>query len=560
MMENYRYLLTWIVRLNSLLNDGAGAAHLFILGFICSPLLFYAIQPLFKVFILKKGGNGTLYEKNRTGASVAVLCLCAGIGIGLLPISWIWPALSGYLLQSLSLMAIEIFLFLSFYLTLRGEKMPKKIFIPLAAAGFLAALFPMAVNVPSSLFLGGFPLFLALLLPLFVLKKPRRYEDFRALLISEGELILMALSFFVPLTELDILLWAAPVLFFLARAERFFPAAVFIPEAESGERPEIAEPEMAEVVESVAALDDENQLSSENFGQVTRKMNPFVPREFLNILNKESVMDLKLGDHVMQEMTIFFSDIRRFTELFEGLSPEDSFKFINSYLTRIVPVIEAHGGFVDKYIGDAILALYPQENGADMAVRTAIEIQRKILEYNTHRAKCGYRPLEIGIGLHTGNLMLGVVGVHNRMQNTVISDSVNLASRVESLTKAFNVSMAISGQTFQKLEHPESYMFRYLGNVKVKGKGEPTRVYEILDGINPEIMERKMRANRFFEEGIFSYSKKNYLEALNSFNKVLEILPNDGASIAYMQNCITKIDNHTAEREPTARRGINSSS
>jgi two-component system sensor histidine kinase ChiS len=131
------------------------------------------------------------------------------------------------------------------------------------------------------------------------------------------------------------------------------------------------------------------------------------------------------------------------------------------------------------------------------------------------------------------------------MQNTVISDSVNLASRVEGLTKAFNVSMAISGQTFQKLEHPESYMFRYLGNVKVKGKGEPTRVYEILDGINPEITERKMKANRFFEEGMFSYSKKNYIEALNNFNKVLDILPDDGASIAYMQNCMTKINTTT---------------
>jgi class 3 adenylate cyclase len=180
-----------------------------------------------------------------------------------------------------------------------------------------------------------------------------------------------------------------------------------------------------------------------------------------------------------------------------------------------------------------------------MAVRAAIEIQRRILEYNTHRAKCGYRPLEIGVGLHTGSLMLGVVGVHNRMQNTVISDSVNLASRVEGLTKAFNVSIAISGQTFQKLEHPESYMFRYLGNVKVKGKGEPTRVYEILDGIDVDITERKMKANRYFEEGMFSYSKKNYIEALSNFNRVLEILPDDGASIAYMQNCMLKLKTAT---------------
>jgi hypothetical protein len=99
-------------------------------------------------------------------------------------------------------------------------------------------------------------------------------------------------------------------------------------------------------------------------------------------------------------MTIFFSDIRQFTALFESLSPEQGLKFINSYLTRIVPVIEEYGGFVDKYIGDAIMALFPQANGADMAVRSAIEIQKRVQEYNIHRAKYNYRPLEIGIGIH----------------------------------------------------------------------------------------------------------------------------------------------------------------
>jgi two-component system sensor histidine kinase ChiS len=278
----------------------------------------------------------------------------------------------------------------------------------------------------------------------------------------------------------------------------------------------------------------------------TYKMNPFVPKEFLKLLNKESVMDLKLGDHHQQEMTIFFSDIRQFTELFESLSPEEGFKFINSYLTRIVPVIEEYGGFVDKYIGDAILALFPQSNGADMAVRSAIEIQKRVLEYNAHRAKCGYRPLEIGVGLHTGTLMLGVVGVYNRMQNTVISDSVNLASRIEGLTKAFGVSMAISGQTFQKLEHPESYMFRYLGNVKVKGRGEPTRVYEILNGISQKIMEKKMETNMYFEQGLFGFMQKKYDDALVCFDRVLEIIPDDKASLLYREHCMAKIHSEEA--------------
>jgi two-component system sensor histidine kinase ChiS len=236
-------------------------------------------------------------------------------------------------------------------------------------------------------------------------------------------------------------------------------------------------------------------------------------------------------------MTIFFSDIRQFTELIEYLSPEDSFKFINAYLTRIVPVIEHYGGFVDKYVGDSIMALFPQPNGADMAIQASIRIQKQLHDYNLHRAKLGYRPLETGVGIHTGTLILGVIGVHNRMQNTVISDAVNLASRIEGLTKAFGISMAISGQTFQKLEHPEDYMFRYLGNVKVKGKGEATRVYEILNGIDSQLLAQKMQTNRFFEQGLFSLVQKNYAEARDNFTKVLEILPDDLASAVYLEHC-----------------------
>jgi two-component system sensor histidine kinase ChiS len=253
------------------------------------------------------------------------------------------------------------------------------------------------------------------------------------------------------------------------------------------------------------------------------------------------VSELKLGDHIKQEMTIFFSDIRQFTELSENLTPEESFAFINSYLARIVPEISKNGGFVDKYIGDAILALFPQANGADMAVKAAISIQEKIQEYNIHRAKCGYRALSMGIGLHTGTLMVGVVGTKDRMQNTVISDAVNLASRVESLTKAFRVSLAISEETFKKLEDPGSYRYRFVAKVRVKGKSEPVSIFEIFDGINPALQKRKVEANRYFEQGMLDYYQKQYAEALTGFRKVLEVIPDDGAAAFYMDNCLANL-------------------
>jgi two-component system sensor histidine kinase ChiS len=277
-------------------------------------------------------------------------------------------------------------------------------------------------------------------------------------------------------------------------------------------------------------------------GENSDELSPFVPQAFLRILQRDSVADLRLGDHVEKEMTIFFSDIRQFSALMENLSTEESFKFINSYLSRIVPIITGNGGFVDKYIGDAIMALFPQSNGADQAVRSAIEIQKKIIEYNEHRAKMNYRPLSMGIGIHTGPLMMGVVGVEDRMQSTVISDAVNLASRIEGMCKAYNVSLVISGDTFKQLENPGAYMYRYLGAVKLRGKGVPIPFYEILDAVAPDILELKMKANRFFEEGMMSFRKKKYSEALLNFRKVLELLPEDGATLAYIGQCMVKLN------------------
>ncbi|MDR1178163.1 MAG: adenylate/guanylate cyclase domain-containing protein, partial [Spirochaetaceae bacterium] len=302
-----------------------------------------------------------------------------------------------------------------------------------------------------------------------------------------------------------------------------------------------AVPLAEDAIEMPLGFDDKEKkvLPEEDSGECS----PFVPQAFLKILNRVSVADLKLGDHVEKEMTIFFSDIRQFSSLMENLSTEESFKFINSYLSRIVPIISANGGFVDKYIGDAIMALFPQDNGADQAVRSAIEIQKKILEYNGHRAKMDYRPLSMGIGIHTGPLMIGVVGVEDRMQSTVISDAVNLASRIEGMCKAYNVSLVISGDTFKQLENPGAYMYRYLGAVKLRGKSMPIPFYEILDAVTPDILELKMKANRFFEEGMMSFRKKKYSEALLNFRRVLELLPEDGATLAYMGQCMAKLEN-----------------
>jgi two-component system sensor histidine kinase ChiS len=153
----------------------------------------------------------------------------------------------------------------------------------------------------------------------------------------------------------------------------------------------------------------------------------------------------------------------------------------------------------------------------------------------------GYRPISVGVGIHTGELMLGVIGVSDRMENTVISDAVNLGSRLQAITKAFNIPLVISEQAFKELEDPGMYKYRFIGKVKIRGKAEPIAVFEIFDGIAPELFDRKMKANTFFEQGMLAYYQKDFSDAIFYFKKVLEILPEDGASTFYFENCMAKV-------------------
>jgi predicted ATPase/class 3 adenylate cyclase/tRNA A-37 threonylcarbamoyl transferase component Bud32 len=255
--------------------------------------------------------------------------------------------------------------------------------------------------------------------------------------------------------------------------------------------------EIVNVLSSQAAISIENaklytevRQNESRLLQLNQAFERFVPSEFLRFLNKQSIVDVQLGDQVEQEMSVLFSDIRDFTTLSEQMNPEENFRFINSYLSRISPVIREHQGFIDKYIGDAIMALF--SGGADNAVKAGIAMLNKLVEYNQHRTNSGYKPIQIGIGINTGLLMLGTVGEPNRMDGTVISDAVNLASRTEGLTKNYGVSLLITHETFKRLRNPRDYAIRRIDEVKVKGKSEYVTIYEVFDADPPELKAAKL--------------------------------------------------------------------
>ncbi len=258
----------------------------------------------------------------------------------------------------------------------------------------------------------------------------------------------------------------------------------------------------------------------------------FVPNEFLALLGCNNLIDIRLGDAKERKMTVLFCDIRDFTTLCENLTPEQNFKFINSYLSQMEPVITHHGGFIDKYIGDAIMALFSGD--ADDAVNAAIAMLRRLDIYNGYRNNSGYRPIKIGIGLNTGTLILGTVGVEKRMDGTVISDAVNLSARIENLTKNYSTPLLITHHTYRALKNPNEYAIRMIDTVKVKGKNEDVTVYEVFDADPEETKTAKLATLELFTQAITHYHQKNSDKAQQLFKKCLDMNPQDTVSKIYL--------------------------
>jgi signal transduction histidine kinase/class 3 adenylate cyclase/ActR/RegA family two-component response regulator len=261
----------------------------------------------------------------------------------------------------------------------------------------------------------------------------------------------------------------------------------------------------------------------------------FVPHEFLRLLGQESIIDVKLGDNLQREMSVMFSDIRSFTSISEQMTPEENFDFINSYLGRVSPVIRKHHGFIDKYIGDAVMALFPES--ADDALQAAIEMQQEVTVFNQRRQAHGYLPITIGVGVHTGNLMLGTIGEEQRMESTVIADAVNLASRLEGLTKLYAAGILISDRTLHNLDDLTKYSYRFVDRVKVKGKNQPVAVFEVYDGDAEPLKQLKKQTQTNFEQAVVVYHQQNFVQSQQMFQAVLAINPVDKAAKLYYDRC-----------------------
>jgi adenylate cyclase len=270
----------------------------------------------------------------------------------------------------------------------------------------------------------------------------------------------------------------------------------------------------------------------------------FVPRQFLDRVATEGVRNLDelvIGKAQSDTVTVLFSDIRSFTTLSETMPPQDVLNLINACFRRLSEPVHNNSGFVDKYIGDAIMALFDSTDNSEKtqaanAVRAALEMQQAIASYNVERAEDGYQPIKVGIGVHTGPVIIGTVGVETRMDLTVLGDSVNIAARLESLSKNYHAPIVVSGHTRHLLLDSSEFQWRELDCLRVKGRDEPLIVYAVFDAANEkagarsELLELHQAALEHYYAGEWELAKEK-------FEYYLQADSTDHVSRLYIERC-----------------------
>ncbi|TGK04933.1 adenylate/guanylate cyclase domain-containing protein [Leptospira semungkisensis] len=291
----------------------------------------------------------------------------------------------------------------------------------------------------------------------------------------------------------------------------------------------------------------EKEKLSERLMRLNDTYSRFVPLSFLEFLGKDKLEDMRPGDQIKKEMTILFADIRSFTEISESIDSKESFELLNSYISEMEPVIQSNRGFVDKYFGDAIMALF---SDTDDAVSAAISMQNRILEYNLRRIEKGERAIRVGIGIHTGSLMMGIVGSGERMESTVISDAVHLASKLETLNKYYGSNILISEDTLKKLKDANRFILRRLDRLRFKGKTENLNIHEIGDYLSTTEKEAFRNSRVNFERGVDLFHAGRYLDAGESFREALRIYSGDRGANLYLKRCMEQIYPSSGKVQP----------
>jgi adenylate cyclase len=275
-------------------------------------------------------------------------------------------------------------------------------------------------------------------------------------------------------------------------------------------------------------ISDEKRLKSTMYRYMTQEL----AEELLKL------DDAKLGGD-RKDVSILFSDIRGYTTLTENLEAEEVVSMLNEYFESMVEAVFKHKGTLDKYIGDAIMAVFgsplPLERHAWMAVQTSLEMRQRLREFNQRRHANNKPRIDIGIGINSDTVISGNIGSSKRMEFTAIGDGVNLGSRLESVSKHYSCDIIISDNTYKPCQ--DNIWARELDFIRVKGRNEPVAIYELVGLRTDPIDSKRLDLIEHYHKGRHYYLNRQFHFAKSEFNKVLELNPHDHAAMLHVRRC-----------------------
>ncbi|MGZ4135442.1 MAG: adenylate/guanylate cyclase domain-containing protein, partial [Tumebacillaceae bacterium] len=261
----------------------------------------------------------------------------------------------------------------------------------------------------------------------------------------------------------------------------------------------------------------------------------FVPQQQLDMLGKPSILDVHLGDQVEREMSVLVSTIRSFHEISKDMTPEENFAFMNKFLQYIAPAVRDHNGLINKYLGNGVLALFPDQPLS--ALQASVEMRQSLATYNAERVKRGKKPISIGIAIHKGPLVLGIIGEGQRLDGNVLSEDVNFVTELEALSEKVGATLLIPAELMRSIDQSGQFAYRTLGLLKFAGQEEAVELCDVFEADLDAQKKLKAKTKEMFERAIVMYQQGRFYDARELFIQVIKQNQDDKIAKLYFYQC-----------------------
>lgn len=283
---------------------------------------------------------------------------------------------------------------------------------------------------------------------------------------------------------------------------------------------------------SLLKRQEQARLEAESRRQADRL---FLPTELLDLLRRDEEKAPARGDGVHKWATVMMVDLRGFTRMSQGMTPKQVLHLLNGWLDVCEPIVHRNRGFIEKFLGDGFIAVF--NHTPEDALDAAVALNQALENFNRERGLQEAPPLAQGIGIHYGHAILGLVGDRTRLESTVVSDAVTVASDLERLTRFYDTPLLVSRETLFEALNPNQYDYRFLDTIQLKGRNEPVAVFEILSGQSGEGAQLKRQSKDRFEEALGLYLMGQIPESQKLFEEILELNPRDTSARIYLKRC-----------------------